>query len=343
MKALIVKTSSLGDILHTFAAVTDAAAAVPDIRFDWVVEESFAEVPPWHPAVDRVIPVATRRWRREPWRALRSGEVGAFHRELRRRGYDCIIDGQGLMKSALISRFARGPRCGLDGRSAREPLAALAYHRRLAVSPQRHAVDRLRALFAQSLGYAQPTTPADFGFVPPAAPSVSLPGQVVFLHGTTWATKLWPEAMWLRLARLIEQAGLAVCLPWGNAEERARAERIAGAVRRAWVLPTLDLAGMAAVLGKAEVAVGVDTGLGHLAAALGVPLVTVYGATDPARIGTLGPRQVHLQANYGCAPCRSKRCREDAAAPPCYLTVTPEQVWAQARAIMRPRSEAVNL
>ena len=129
MRVLLIKTSSLGDVIHTLPALTDAARAIPGIRFDWVVEEGFAEIPAWHPAVDAVIPVAIRRWRKKPLQAVRSGEWSNFKRRLRETQYDLVIDAQGLLKSAWLTRYARAEVVGLDKSSAREPLAARFYQR----------------------------------------------------------------------------------------------------------------------------------------------------------------------------------------------------------------------
>lgn len=331
MHVLLVKTSSLGDVLHALPAVTDAVRAHPDLRFDWVVEEAFAEIPAWHPAVAQVIPVALRRWRREPWRALAGGELRRFLRALRARRYDKVIDAQGLLKSAfLIARLARGVRCGLDRVSAREPLAALAYDEAYAVAKDQHAVARVRRLFAAALGYDMPPGAPDYGIERARFAGGKREDYVVFLHGTSWPSKEWPEEYWCALAARAEVAGLAVYLPWGNAAEHARAGRIAQASRNARVAERMDLNGVARLLAGARAVAAVDTGLGHLAAALAVPCVTVYGATDPARTGTLGAAQTHLRARFACAPCFSRRCTYTGAAeaaPACYTSLAPETVW----------------
>ena len=103
MRVLLVKTSSLGDVIHTLPALTDAQRAIPGIQFDWVVEEGFAEIPAWHPAVAQVIPVAIRRWRKHPLQTLRSGEWRRFKARLRETHYDLVIDAQGLLKSAWLT------------------------------------------------------------------------------------------------------------------------------------------------------------------------------------------------------------------------------------------------
>jgi len=329
VRLLLVKTSSMGDVIHALVAVSDAARAIPDLRVAWVVEEAFAEIPAWHPAVERVIPVALRRWRRTPWRPTVWRQWRAFRGMLRASRYDCVLDAQGLLKSALVTLQAPGFRVGLDRDSAREPLAALAYRRRFRVARDRHAIDRLRALFAAALDYALPTGPPDYGLGPARFPvPAALPGPyLVFLHGTTWASKHYPEADWIALGQQAAAAGYTVCLPWGNEAERARAARIAAVVSRARVLERLPLTAVAGVLAASRGVVGVDTGLAQLAAALGVPAVTLFGATRPGLTGPRGARQANLAAGFACAPCLARHCRHPSAATPCYATLPPDRVW----------------
>ena len=163
MRVLIVKTSSMGDVLHTLPALTDAMRAIPGIRFDWVVEEGFAQIPSWHEAVDRVIPVAIRRWRKAWFSAPIKAERKAFRDAVQAENYDVIIDAQGLVKSAaLVTRLAHGIKHGMDWQTAREPLASLFYNRRHHIARQQHAVERTRELFAKSLGYAKPESQGDY-------------------------------------------------------------------------------------------------------------------------------------------------------------------------------------
>jgi heptosyltransferase-1 len=301
MRVLVVKLSSLGDVIHTLPALSDAAAALPGIRFDWVVEEAFAQIPQWHPAVEQVIPVAIRRWRKRPLRDFRGSEWRRARSALRGRQYDAVIDAQGLMKSAFIARLVKAPRYGMDRRSVRERLAAAVYHHGIPVPREMHAVQRIRLLFARALGYPVPQGQGDYGLRQEFAPQVQkqLP-SLLFFHGTARAEKLWPQAYWVELAELAVAQGLTVYLPWGSDTERGRAEAIAGSVNcapdRVQVLPPLDLSGLAGRLLEVRGAVAVDTGLGHLAAALDVPTVSLYGPTRPALVGAYGRNQVHLNA-----------------------------------------------
>ena len=303
MRVLLVKTSSLGDVIHALPALTDAARAIPGITFDWVVEEGFAEIPTWHPSVGNVIPVAIRRWRKNLWETIKSGEWRRFKQRLRAEKYDLVIDAQGLLKSAWLTRYVKAPVAGFDRDSAREPLASRFYQRRLAVARGQHAVERLRQLFAVALGYDLPKGLGDYGL--DVDRLVELPRQkpfVLFLHGTTWDTKHWPEVYWRDLAIRMGHLGVQVRLPWGNPAEKARAERIARELPHVVVLPKLNLAGVAKVLAGASACVAVDTGLGHLAAALDVPTISLFGPTNPGLTGAYGKSQIHLASDFPCAP-----------------------------------------
>ncbi len=297
MKILIIKTSSLGDVIHTLPALTDAVHAMPDISFDWVVERGFAEIPSWHPRVNKVIPLAWRRWRKNISASWREGEFKKFYQDLREQNYDRVIDAQGLVKSAIITRLSKGQIYGLDFRSAREPLASLFYQKRVTVEFKQHAVKRMRQLFALCLGYPIPEDTPDYGIRHHfAAATESHLRQVLFFHGTTWIGKEWPEAYWQTLAKKCVALGREVLLPWGNEVEKQRAEDIAAGSPGIRVLPKMDLQGLAQILLQVECAVAVDTGLGHLAAAFDVPTISLYGPTDPAQIGACGRSQIHLRA-----------------------------------------------
>jgi len=334
MKALIIKMSSMGDVLHSLPAITEARQHQPDIRFDWVVEEGFAEIPAWHAAVDRVIPVALRRWRRQPLVTIRSGEWRAFRSALRSEHYDIVIDAQGLMKSAVITRMARGSRYGLDRFSARESLAALAYQQRVGVPRHEHAIQRTRKLFAAVLGYSLEDDMPAYGIAGSFKAAPANDNYLVFLHGTTWTSKLWPLEYWRALVGLAGEAGLKVRLPWGTKAEQQRADAIAEGADHCTVLDKLTLSEMAGMLAGAKGCVAVDSGLGHLAAALEVPTVSIYGSTDPARTGTRGLHQCHLSASFECAPCLSRDCTwrgSQAVSPACYESLPADRAWQALR------------
>ncbi len=299
---LLVKTSSLGDVIHALPAVSDARALVADVRVDWAVEETFAAVPRLHAGVTGVLPVAIRRWRRTWWRDAIRSEIAACVRNLRRQRYDAVIDAQGLFKSALIALAARGTRYGLDFRSSREPLA-LCYHRTFRVSWELHAVERNRLLLARALGYE---VPAGCTYGISAAPRrfdwLAAGPYAVLLHATSGDYKLWDERNWVALGEAFNSSGVSCVLPWGSGGERARSERIAGKLRAATVPPLLSLDDLAGLLAGAKAVVGVDTGLAHLAAALGAPTVGVYCGTDPAATGIYGCARAVNLGGIGHAP-----------------------------------------
>ena len=335
MHVLFVKLTSLGDVIHALPALTDAQAAIPGIRFDWVVDEALAAVAAWHPAVDTIIPTAHRRWRRQMWRTLRTGEVPKLAERLRAKRYDCVIDGQNRIKSALVARLARGPRGGLDARSAHEYGVHLLYQKRATVGKphEENAILRVRSLFAQLLGYSLPETPPDFRidasrFV---APSGALPERyLLFVRNAGWPNKLWPETYWSELLKLAGAAGHVVLLPAGTAAEEQRATRLAASHPGAVALPRMPIEQMAYVVARARATVCLDTGLGHLAAALRVPSVHLYGPTSGVLTGPPFAEQFYLQADFPCSPCYRRVCtyiKPSSEKPACYTTLPPALVW----------------
>ncbi|WP_150303105.1 lipopolysaccharide heptosyltransferase I [Pseudomonas saliphila] len=348
MRVLLIKTSSMGDVIHTLPALTDAQRAIPGITFDWVVEEGFAEIPAWHPAVAEIIPVAIRRWRKSPLQTLRSGEWARFKARLRTTRYDLVIDAQGLLKSALLTRYVKAPVVGLDKVSAREALASRFYDQAIDVPWGQHAVERVRQLFAAALGYSVPERTGEYGLDRRSLGGIrSDIRYVMFLHGTTWDSKHWPEIYWRQLAEWAVSVGMQVRLPWGNDVEKARAEYIAAELPGVDVLPRMSLAGMASMLAGASACVAVDTGLGHLAAALDVPTLSLFGPTNPGFTGAYGATQVHLAADYPpCVPCMQKTCSYKSTAeearqfdlqreqPFCFTRLNPRRVQAELQSLL---------
>ncbi|NTV68876.1 MAG: lipopolysaccharide heptosyltransferase I [Azonexaceae bacterium] len=289
MRILIVKTSSLGDVIHNLPVVSDIRRHFPDATVDWCVEESFAAIPRLHPGVGKIIPVAVRRWRKNLLKAASWREIAEFRRALQAAPYDAVVDTQGLLKSALMARQANGPTLGYDANSAREPMAVRFYDRKFSVSRELHAVVRNRRLAAAALGYAADGEP-DYGIEASPAGFVWLPHRpyVVFLTATSRDDKLWPEANWLALGRQLKSQGVSAVLPGGSAVERERASRLASGIPGAVAAPAMSIPDLAALLAGGRAAVGVDTGLTHLAVALKVPTVALYTATDPGLTGVLG-------------------------------------------------------
>jgi heptosyltransferase-1 len=296
MRILLVKTSSLGDVIHNLPVVSDLARAFPEATIDWCVEEAFADIVRLHPRVGQIIPVAIRRWRRTLGQQASWREIGDFRRRLTAMPYDAVLDTQGLIKSALIARLASGRRLGYAAEVAREPMAARFYDETFVIPPTAHAVERNRWLAAAAFDTPL-DLPLDYGITTPA---VDLPWlaesparrYAVLLTATSRDDKLWPEANWIAVGQALDKLGLTTVFPSGNARERQRAERIAaalvGAGVTAVVAPPLGLRELAGVLGGAALAIGVDTGLAHLATALGVPTIALFLASDPALTGVHG-------------------------------------------------------
>lgn len=333
MRILLIKTSSMGDLIHVLPAITDASLVYPQIKFDWVVEDSFVEIPRWHKSVDKIIPVALRRWRKDLFARHTRAEWRTLRAQLKEENYDYILDAQGLVKSAFLGFFAKGLRVGLDWESARESLASFAYQRKYSVNFYQHAIHRMRSLFAQALSYPLPETSAKFGidknqFLTEAKDSGP---YIVFLHGTTWETKLWPEIYWRELAKLITDAGFRIKISGGDQNELARARRIAEVSEAIDVIPRMALSQMASLLAQAYGAVAVDTGFGHLAAALTVPTISLYGPTEASFTGAIGENSSHISTHFACSPCFYRVCKYQGPSevhPACFATLPPTKVWA---------------
>lgn len=313
-RALVVKLSSLGDVIHQLPALTDLRRHRPDLSVDWLVEEAYAPLAALHPAVREVIPAGLRRLRDHPaapanWRA-----AATLISRLRASRFDWVVDSQGLLKSAALACIASGPRFGYDRQSIREPLASAWLDVRLRVSRQLHAVERIRRLFAATFGY-RPEGAIDYGLSFTSNRPAWAPGMpyVVGLHATSQAEKCWPEACWQQLAAQLGERGLSIVYPAGTAAERTVAKRLAAANPRATVAPPMTLHEAAALLAHASGVVGVDTGLAHLAVALGTPTVGVYVATDATLTGLVGASAVANLGAPGATP--SPQAVFDALAP----------------------------
>jgi heptosyltransferase-1 len=289
---LFIKTSSLGDVIHHMPALTEAKSHRPDVHFAWLVEEAFAPLVRLHPAVDTVIPVAARQWRQTLYRPATWQSIARFRSDLRARRYDAIIDTQGLVKSALMARSALGRRHGYDIESIKEPVASWFYDVRHSVEWEQHAIARNRALTGLALGY-EPAGLPSYGLdraglaAKPSAP------YGVLLHATARRTKEWPLQNWRTVAMALGSR-LEVVLPFGSDAERERSEAIAADVARPRVPERMPIDAMARLIAGASFVIGVDTGLLHLAAALGVPLVAIFVGSDPGLTGPMGPGPITI-------------------------------------------------
>ena len=293
MKILVIKSSSMGDIIH----------ALPEAELHWVAEESFRDIPTLAPAVSKVHVTAFRRWRK----AILSGPVRAemadVKNALRAEHYDVVLDIQGLMRSAMVARWAGVPATGYSWGTAREPIASLASARKRDLPASLGAVRRYRMAAAEALGYEiDPERPV-FGLQANAEPSVKPAGPYAALAvNTSRDEKLWPEEYWTHLGRKFAGAGLRSVLFWGSDVERERVERLVRTIPGAEVAPRTTLATTAATLARAECVVGVDTGLAHLGAALGRPSVGIFVSTPTETLKLVGDGPVRSLGGIGQCP-----------------------------------------
>ncbi|RXZ33771.1 lipopolysaccharide heptosyltransferase I [Oxalobacteraceae bacterium CAVE-383] len=314
MNILIVRVSSLGDVVHNMPLLADVHRHFPDAQIDWVVEEAYTDLVGLNPHVRSIIPIALRRWRKRLWSASVRAEIAAFYRRLRAVEYDLVLDTQGLLKTGLVMQMARlapgGRRAGLANAtedSGYEPLSRLFHHLSVTVELRAHAVARGRAVAAAALGYAA-TDEIDFALQAPAAstsasrPWSELNRYAVFFHGTAGADKQWPIASWREIAAMLAARGMPVLLPWGDRKELARAQQIAADLPNVQVLPQLNLMDAVALAQGAALAIGVDTGLTHVAAAYCRPTIELYIASPRWKTeGYWSPNIVNL-GDAGAVP-----------------------------------------
>ncbi len=292
MRVLLVKLSSMGDVIHNLPVVSDLARRYPSIEIDWVTELPYAGLVALHPQVRRVIPIHLRHlkknwWAPSAWRTFFDDKA-----QLGSGTYDTILDTQGLIKSALVSRWANGPIAGFSRATAREPLASRFYDRLIDVPRDLHAVERNRRLAAGIFGY-ELGSKVDYGLqLPATTPSAVPPPYVVFLHATSRADKMWPQTHWVALGQRLHDRGFGIVLPWGNAVERLASKQLAKLIPAAIIPAAMSLAEAAGLLSRASAVIGVDTGLAHLAVALSRPTVGLYLTTAPALTGLYGSERV---------------------------------------------------
>lgn len=289
MRVLLVKLSSLGDVIHNLPVASDLARARPAVEIDWAIESPYAEIAAMHPAVRNILPIPLRGLKKRWWSATAWRDFLACRSRLAEKRYDQILDTQGLLKSAWVAGWAEGPIAGYSRSSAREPLAARFYDQTIEVPRDLHAVARNRMLAGKAFGYTL-TDSVEYGLSKPvrSPPWIPAAPYAVFLHATSRASKSWPDSAWSALGTNLQRRGFSAVLPWGNGLERETSRRIAQEVPQAIVPPGMTLTDAAAMLANAAVVVGVDTGLAHLSVALGRPTIGIYVSTRPELTGLYG-------------------------------------------------------
>ena len=297
MKILIIKLTSMGDLMHALPALTDASKQIPNIEFDWVVDESFSEIPLWHPKVNSVIKTNHRIWKRNIFSFKLLNEINNIKKILNNKNYDAVIDMQNNLKSAAVSYLIKEPVNGMDKESVREYLAHFAYQFKHSIAKDDHAINRQRNLLAMSLDYKIKEEKLDYGITTNnfKKPKLQLPKNYLFLvHNASWPSKMWPISYWQKLIKYINQEGFIGLLPSGSIEEYERAREIASVSDQCIALKTLSLNETAFIINQAKGCICSDTGLAHLAALLNKPSVTMYSVTKTGLIGTKGKNQKHI-------------------------------------------------
>ena len=304
MKLLIVKTSSMGDVVHALPVINDIRRHHPQAALDWLVEAPFAAIPQMHPGVRRVLPMAWRKWRGQLMKADTWQAMGRLRDELRGGRYEGVLDLQGLLKSALWARQTGAPVLGYDKNSIREPAAAWFYRHAVAVRRDLQAVQRCRELVAAHLGYRVEGAP-DFGLRAPPATWTPRAAYAVLIPNASRREKFWPERQWVEVGKRLQERGWMPVVLWGRPEEQTLAERIAAGCDGD-VPPFLRVGEMAAVLAGAHQVVGLDTGFTHLAAALGRPTLGIYCDHEPGLAAITGPGRVASIGGKGQVPGRNE-------------------------------------
>lgn len=337
MKILVVRLSSLGDILHLFPAISDLRRQFPDAEIHWLVEPAFAEMVSWHSAVDKVIAVPLRRHKKEWWKLPKL--LRGLKRQLKAEHYDLVLDAQGLLKSVLLARLTGVDIYGFDADAAREALAAKFYRKTAKIPSGLHVIEKNRQLIAGLFG-VDISQPADFGLgafshkqkgenLPDTLVGIVGKPYIVLLHGTTWNSKYWSESSWLELVQLLTEQGWHCLLPWGNEAEHQRAQRLQLAAG-AQVLPRLSLTELMSVLLHAQGFISVESGIGHIATVLDIPGIMLHGPTDPNYSGIMGKQCRHLISSLDCTPCFKRNCpklSDTAGIPPCQQEISAQRVF----------------
>ncbi len=291
MRILLVKMSSMGDIIHNMPLVHDLKVRYPVATIDWVVEESFVELAKLNPLVDRVISVGMRRWKKALLSKSTWLEFLRFKKQLQSTRYDVILDTQGLIKSALIAQLAHGKSYGQNAHTVRERLAGYMVSSPLDIPRNLHAITRNRLVGARAFNYVMDDQVVHYDMQFNAEADVGLenlmPNNCILLfHSTARLAKHWPHQHWISLGQHLNAQGYALALPWGSQSEKKRAELIAQSLKNAVVLPQLSIVKLASLMRHVVACIGLDTGLTHIAVALNVPTLAIFTDTHIWQAGT---------------------------------------------------------
>lgn len=297
MKILIIKLTSMGDLMHALPALTEARTQLQNVSFDWVVDTAFESVPMWHPAVNKVITTDHRNWKKQLLSSKSRDALKKVRSEIEKTEYDLVIDMQNNLKSAFLSFLCNQPVTGMDAKSAREYPSHLAYSTKINVSKGLHAITRQKIILSEALKYPILNEVNDYGissnkFI---KPTLDLPSDyMVLVQNASWKTKQWSIENWKKLIDYLDKKDIKMLLPSGNNQELKRAKEICSASANAKALEILPLNEIAYIMNQSMFNICSDTGLAHLSAVVETPSLTLYGPTDTKLIGTIGKDQSHI-------------------------------------------------
>jgi len=330
-RVLIVRTSAMGDVVHTLPLASALRRELPQARIGWVVERRFSSILGGNPAIDDILEIDLKDWRRRPFAAATWRQIRAFLARLQDFSADVVIDAMGNHKSGLIAALSfAGRTLGARREDRREPSSALWISEPVALTGT-HTIDRTRSLIA---GLGLPAAPSDIDATPPFADiPLSADTPPLLIHPSAgWSNKEYPAQRWSEVSReLHASTGLAVGILSAPGEQQLVDSILEAAGESAVDVPAFSLEALAGRLRAARLVLAGDTGPLHLAQALGTPVLCVLGPTDPRRNGAYRAPESNLVHPLPCSYCY-KRFDEAKA---CLLAIEPQRIAAQARRLLQ--------
>ena len=339
-KILIIKMSSMGDVLHALPVLADIKNAFgKQTQIDWVVEPNYASLLAQHPLINQVYPLPLRKYK-NTFKRFNNPNTKKLKQLLRQQSYDVVLDLQGLLKSAIVSRWAKAPVYGYNKKSIREPLASYFYQHKFQVDKSEHAITRMRELTANALSYTLPNTLPDYRLNTYKASAQDVKSNIILFPFTTWQSKHWPKHHWQSCIKLLSE-NYNIYIAWGSDEEHKQATEFIAHQSHCQLTPQLNIKQMQQFLLNMHAFIGVDTGFAHLATAMDIPGIVLMGPTDKHRSGPLGERQLALDVSLPCRPCHKRQCHLPEIAgelrPACMAALSPTMVLQHLQQLIKSK------
>lgn len=341
-RILIIKLSSMGDVLHALPVLSDIKQALgEDTQIDWITEPNYACLLSKHPFINHLYTLPFRKYKGY-LKSIFSPEAKALKKTLKQEKYDAILDLQGLLKSAWVSRWAKGQRYGYDSESSRESWASPFYQHKISVSKDLHAVSRMRELAAKALGYTVPKESPHYalkdGNTLSTSPQTKQRSHLILFPFTTWESKHWPMPYWTQIINLCKEK-FTISIAWGSPAEHEQALQLCHQQPLCQPTPDLTIEDMQHYLQDCHAFIGVDTGFVHLATALDIPGIALMGPTNKNKSGPLGKQQVCLDVDLPCRPCQKRICQNPQTVnnlkPACLAAIAPAYVFETLQNLMK--------